>query len=246
MTEVGSAAFGPQQQQEIAHRYMLGLYRVLETIVTKYPDVLFESCAGGGGRFDPGMLYYMPQTWTSDNSDAIARLKIQQGTSLAYPASAMGAHVSAVPNHQVNRFTDLKTRADVAMAGNFGYELDLRTMSEAEKTEIADQVIFYKSIRHLVQFGDLYRLLDAFTSNQVAWMYISADAAEAVVFAYKVLGQAQEPFLNLRLQGLDAQADYQTDDGSVYGGDELMNIGLMLPVLPGDFKSWTVRLQRLG
>lgn len=243
MTEIGSAAFGPQQQKEVAHRYMLGLYRILETIVSRYPDVLFESCSGGGGRFDPGMLYYMPQTWTSDNTDAIARLRIQQGTSLAYPAISMGSHVSAVPNHQVNRITGLKMRGDVAMAGNLGYELDLRHVTSEEQAEMATQINFYKSIRHLVQFGDLYRLLDTFTSNQAAWMYVSAKADEAVVFYYKVLGEAQEPFASLRLQGLDPAADYATDDGRVYGGDELMNIGVPLPVLQGDFQSWTTRLK---
>ena len=244
MTEVGSPAFGPGQQKEIFHRYILGLYRVLETLVTRYPDVLFESCSGGGGRFDPGMLYYMPQTWTSDNTDAVARLKIQQGTSLAYPASAMASHVSAVPNHQVHRVTSLAMRGAVAMAGNFGYELDLRTLTDEEKREMAEQVSIYKSIRPIVQFGDLYRLQDAFTSNQTAWMYVSADASEAVVFYYKVLGQAQESFVNLRLQGLDPEADYLSENGVLFGGDELMSVGLPVPVLDGDFQSWVARLKK--
>lgn len=244
MTEVGSAALGPNQQKEVFHRYILGLYRVLETIVTRYPDVLFESCSGGGGRFDPGMLYYMPQTWTSDNTDAIARLKIQQGTSIAYPASSMGSHVSAVPNHQVNRITSLKMRGDVAMSANLGYELDLRQQSEAERAEMKAQVDYYKSIRHLVQFGNLYRLLDAFASNEASWMYVSDHADEAIAFYYRVLGQAQEKFQNLRLQGLDPQADYVTEDGTVYGGDELMNIGIPIPLLTGDFQSWTIHLKR--
>ena len=133
MTEIGSAALPPERQRETAHRYILGLYRVLETLTTEFPHILFESCSGGGGRFDPGMLYYMPQTWTSDNTDAISRLKIQYGTSIVYPVSTMGAHVSAVPNHQVHRETSLEMRGDVAMSGNFGYELDLTRFTEEEK-----------------------------------------------------------------------------------------------------------------
>jgi len=151
MTEIGSASLPQERQRETAHRYMLGLYRVLETITSTHPHVLFEGCSGGGGRFDPGMLHYMPQTWTSDNSDAVCRLKIQYGTSLVYPVSTMGAHVSAVPNHQVHRITSLGMRGDVAMSGVFGYELDLTEMSESEKTEIREQVLRYKELRHLIQ-----------------------------------------------------------------------------------------------
>ena len=132
------------------HRYMLGLYRVLEEIVSSHPEVLFESCSGGGGRFDAGMLYYMPQTWTSDDTDAVERLYIQYGTSLCYPVSAMGAHVSAVPNHQANRVTSLKMRGDVAMSGNFGYELDLMKFTEEEKEEVKKQVAVYKELREFL------------------------------------------------------------------------------------------------
>ena len=130
MSELGSAGLPPKRQKEMPHRYMLGLYHVMEEIVSKHPDVLFESCSGGGGRFDPGMLYYMPQTWTSDDTDAVERLYIQYGTSLVYPVSAMGCHVSAVPNHQAHRMTSLSMRGDVAMSGNFGYELDLAAFTE--------------------------------------------------------------------------------------------------------------------
>lgn len=245
MTEAGSAALPAGQQREVFHRYILGLYRVLETIVTRYPRVLFESCSGGGGRFDPGMLYYMPQTWTSDNTDAVARLRIQQGTSLAYPAISMGSHVSAVPNHQVHRSTGLAMRGHVAMAGNLGYELDLRQLTAAEKAEMTEQITFYKRIRPIVQFGDLYRLKDAFSGNETAWQYVTEDGLEAVAFYYRVLGHAQDPFVNLRLQGLDPAASYQTDDGLVYGGDELMAFGLPVPVLVGDFQSWAVHLTRV-
>ena len=133
MSEIGSAKLPANRQREVAHRYILGLYKVLEEITTRFPDVLFESCSGGGGRFDPGMLYYMPQTWTSDNTDAIERLKIQFGTSMVYPNASIGCHVSAVPNHQVDRITPIETRGVVAMSGNFGYELDITKLPESEK-----------------------------------------------------------------------------------------------------------------
>ena len=136
MTEIGSTAWPAKKQKEIAHRYMLGLYKILENITSNFPNILFESCSGGGGRFDGGMLYYMPQTWTSDDTDAIERLMIQEGTSLVYPTSSMGSHVSAVPNHQVHRSTPLNTRGVVAMAGSFGYELDVTKMNEEEKEEV--------------------------------------------------------------------------------------------------------------
>ena len=132
MTEIGSAKLPPERQRELPHRYMLGLYRIMEELTTAFPHILFESCSGGGGRFDPGMLYYMPQTWTSDNTDAIERLKIQYGTSLVYPNVSMGCHVSAIPNHQVHRMTPLNTRGVVAMSGNFGYELDITKLSDEE------------------------------------------------------------------------------------------------------------------
>lgn len=175
MTEIGSALLPAERQRETAHRYILGLYDVLERIVSRFPHILFESCSGGGGRFDPGMLYYMPQTWTSDDTDAVERLKIQYGTSMVYPASSMGAHVSAVPNHQVHRITPLETRGHVAMSGNFGYELDLTKLTEAEREDIRKQVSEYKELRMLIQYGDFYRLLSPFEGNETAWMFVSAD-----------------------------------------------------------------------
>lgn len=167
MTEIGSAATPAERQSETAHRYMLGLYELLERLTAKFPHILFESCSGGGGRFDPGMLYYMPQTWTSDDTDAIERLKIQYGTSLVYPVSTMGAHVSAVPNHQVHRMTPLATRGDVAMSGNFGYELDLTRFTDEEKEIVKAQVAVYKEFRMLVQKGDLYRLKSRLTGMKL-------------------------------------------------------------------------------
>lgn len=238
MTEIGSAALPPERQRETAHRYMLGLYRVMEEITSRFPHILFESCSGGGGRFDPGMLYYMPQTWTSDNTDAVSRLKIQYGTSLVYPISAMGAHVSAVPNHQVHRITSLEMRGHVAMSGNFGYELDLTKLSEEEKAIVKQQVAFYKDIRRLVQFGTFYRILSPFEGNETAWMFVAEDKSEAFVAYFRVLAEANAPLSFLRLKGLDPNKDYEiTGSGEVYGGDELMYVGLNVPERRGDFIS---------
>ncbi|MDF2922650.1 MAG: alpha-galactosidase [Paenibacillaceae bacterium] len=238
MTEVGSACLPPERQAETAHRYMLGLYRVMEEITTAFPHVLFESCSGGGGRFDPGILHYMPQTWTSDNTDAVERLKIQYGTSIVYPASAMGSHVSAVPNHQVHRMTPLTMRGDVAMSGNFGYELDLTKFTEEEKEVVKAQVAFYKEIRSLVQQGEMYRLKSPFEGNDTAWMFVSQDRTEALAGYFQVLTEPNGATARLRLQGLDPERNYVLrETGAVYGGDRLMNAGIQLPYLNSDFQS---------
>lgn len=244
MTEIGSLGLLAKRQRETAHRYMLGLYRVLEEITTRFPDVLFESCSGGGGRFDPGMLYYMPQTWTSDDTDAIERLKIQFGTSLIYPSASMGCHVSAVPNHQVHRNTPLETRGVVAMAGNFGYELDITKLTGEEKEVIKDQVKLYKEIRKTVQFGDVFRLLSPFESNGVAWMNISKDKSEIVANYVKQYAEPNKWNKPLKLAGLEEEAKYEIiGEEIILGGDELMNVGLMIPELKGDYasKQWVLR-----
>ena len=244
MSEIGSLGLPPERQRETAHRYMLGLYRILEEITTKFPDILFESCSGGGGRFDPGMLYYMPQTWTSDDTDAIERLKIQFGTSLVYPSASMGCHVSAVPNHQVSRITSIDTRGIVAMAGNFGYELDITKLTEEEKDAIKNQVKLYKEIRETVQFGDTFRLLSPFESNEVAWMSISKDKCEIVVNYVKQYAEANKWNKPLKLTGLEDDAKYTVvDSGMILGGDELMNIGLVIPEFKGDYAAtqWILR-----
>ncbi|SDY30990.1 alpha-galactosidase [Evansella caseinilytica] len=244
MTEVGSAGLPPERQRETAHRYMLGLYRVMEEITAKFPYILFESCSGGGGRFDPGMLYYMPQTWTSDNTDAVSRLKIQYGTSFVYPVSSMGAHVSAVPNHQVERITSLEVRGHVAMSGNFGYELDITKLSEREQEIIAGQVALYKEIREMVQFGFFYRLKSPFTSNDTSWMFVNDDRSEAVLTYVKVLAEPNDPFRKIRLKGLDPRKKYRVIElGKSFYGDELMNIGINIPRLSGDFNSMMWRLR---
>lgn len=235
-TDVGSALLAREQQREIAHRYILGLYHILDVITERFPDILFESCASGGGRFDPGMLYYMPQTWTSDDTDAVERLKIQYGTSLVYPPVTMGSHISASPNHQVGRTTSLTMRGNVAMAGNFGYELDLTKFTEEEKDIVKNQIEFYKSIRNIIQFGDQYRLLSPFEGNETAWIYVTPDQTEAVAFYYRVLSGPHTFLTNLKLDGLNPMFNYRINDSDVVlGGDELMNNGILPEKISGDF-----------
>ncbi|OPA81203.1 alpha-galactosidase [Paenibacillus selenitireducens] len=243
MTEIGSADRPAVQQTETVHRYMLGLYELLERLTSDFPNILFESCSGGGGRFDPGMLYYMPQTWTSDDTDAIERLKIQYGTSMVYPVSTMGAHISAVPNHQVERMTSLTMRGDVAMSGNFGYELDLTRFTEEENEIAKQQISFYKEIRGLVQQGDLYRIKSPFEGNETAWMFVSEDHSEALVFYFNVLAEPNGPLRRLALRGLDADKNYRVDaSGEVFGGDRLMHVGLDVSSVRGDFTSKVFKL----
>lgn len=228
ITECYSAALPADRQGEVFHRYILGVYDLYERLIQEFPDILFESCASGGGRFDAGMLYYAPQCWTSDDSDAVERLKIQYGTSFAYPISSIGAHVSAVPNHQVGRITPISTRADVACFGTFGYELDLNKLSEKEIEQVKEQIIFMKEYRNLLQFGTFYRLKSPFEGNETAWMVVSEDKKDAIVGDYKVLNTSNKPFERLPLKGLDEELCYQIKDiDGVFYGDELMNVGII-------------------
>ncbi|GKU28383.1 alpha-galactosidase [Clostridium folliculivorans] len=246
MTEIGSKLLSADRQRETAHRYILGLYKVMDKLTNEFKEILFEGCSGGGGRFDPGILYYMPQIWTSDDSDAVERLKIQYGTSILYPVSTMGAHVSAVPNHQVGRNTPLKMRGDVAMSGNFGYELDLTKFTEKEKKEVKEQVMQYKELRALIQFGDMFRLVSPFEGkgNETAWMYVSEDKNEAMVAYFRILAEADAPVRKLRLIGLDPDKDYLVSEcEGIFGGDELMYSGITIPFLFGDYQSvvWKIK-----
>ena len=246
MTNLGSDGLPPERQKEMPHRYMLGLYRVMEAIVSSHPDVLFESCSGGGGRFDAGILYYMPQTWTSDDTDAIERLYIQYGTSLVYPVSAMGAHVSAVPNHQSGRVTDLKIRGDVAMSGNFGYELDLMKFSEEEKDIVRKQVETYKELRSFVPSADMYRLKSPFEGNDTAWQFISEDKNNVFAAYFRINSKVNPGITRLRLTALEPDALYELEgEDKAYGGDELINIGIIIDMW-GDFQSRTFRLKRVN
>lgn len=246
LTEIGSELLESNRQKETSHRHILGVYEVMEVLTSKYPNILFESCSGGGGRFDPGILYYMPQAWTSDDTDGVERLKIQYGTSLVYPISSMTAHVSAAPNHQTGRNTSLQFRGDVAMAGNFGYELDITQMEESELDEVRNQVKYYKEIRNLVQYGEQYRILSPFDGNMTAWMNISEDKKEAVLFVYKVLTTPNDGLYNLRLVGLKPEYKYEIDDNKIISGEQLLNYGLSLPhefLYHGDYRSIVYRLK---
>jgi len=238
MTEIYSAAYPAAQQGEISHRYILGLYNLMNRLTTRYPEILFEGCSGGGGRFDAGILYYMPQSWTSDNTDAFARLKIQYGTSLAFPISSMTAHVSAAPNHQTGRSTSLKMRGDVAMAGVFGYELNLTEMTDDEKVTVTEQIKFYKAHRQLLQYGDFTRLKSPYEGNFTAWQFTSEDKNDVMLFRYAGLAEAQPEFTTTQLANLDPEKKYEdVATGDVFGGDELMNIGLYDTLQKGDFTS---------
>lgn len=246
ITDIGSALLPANQQEETSHRYMLGLYDVMERLTTKFPHILFESCSSGGGRFDPGMLYYMPQTWTSDNTDAICRTKIQYGTSLVYPPVTMGCHVSTVPNHQVGRITPLETRGNVAMAGNFGYELDLTKLTDEEKEIVKAQIEEYKQIRELVQFGDLYRIFNPFEGNESAWNIVSKDQEEMVSTYVKVLSLPGTPLRTIKFKGLNPEFKYMNlETEEVFGGDELMNVGLTIPRVKQDFHSMKWKFKRV-
>ena len=227
LTDVFSAAWPADQQGEIFHRYVLGVYNLYERLTNRYPSLLFESCSSGGGRFDPGMLYYAPQAWTSDDSDAIERLKIQYGTSLLYPLSSMGAHVSIVPNHQTNRLTPLKTRGNVAFFGSFGYELDLNQLSPEELAEVREQIAFYKHHRELIHNGTFYRLQSPFKGDrQTAWMLVSQDQHTALLGTFKVLNQVNRSHQRLQLKGLAVDKVYRLE-GRAYTGAELMRVGLV-------------------
>lgn len=229
ITEAYSATLDVDQQGEVFHRYILGVYDLYEQLINKYPEILFESCAGGGARFDPGMLFYAPQTWTSDNTDAVERLKIQYGTSMVYPLSAIGSHISAIPNHQVGRMASIDTRANVAYFGTFGYELDITKLTEGEKVKVKEQVDFFKEKRELIRSGQFYRLLSPFESNETAWMVVSDSKDEAIVGYYKVLARPNEPYNRIKLKGLDPLTLYKIDGKSTtHYGDELMNIGIIL------------------
>lgn len=227
ITEPFSAALPPDRQGELFHRYILGVYRLYERLTSAFPQVLFESCASGGGRFDPGMLYYAPQGWVSDDSDAMERLKIQYGTSYCYPVSSMGAHVSASPNHQVKRVTPLATRGNVACFGAFGYELDLNALTEEEREEVRRQIAFVKQYREVLQFGDFYRLRSPFEGNFTSWMAVSPDRRTALVGWYRLLSEANGPFRRVKLRGLDPDLLYCVEGGGEHYGDELMNLGLV-------------------
>ena len=232
-------------QGNVYYDYVLGLYDFLERLNKNYPDILIEGCSGGGGRFDAGMLYYTPQIWCSDNTDAIDRTKIQYGTSFGYPVSAVGAHVSAVPNHQTGRSVSIDTRGVVAMSGSFGYELDLGKVSEAEKNTIKEQIKTFKKEAELIYNGLYYRLSDPYKDPVAAWEFVSKDGDDVLVnvVCLKMHGNMQP--LYVRFKGLNENVTYKdVKTGKIYPAEALMNIGM--PFMPelGEYQSWQVELKR--
>ena len=239
LTDIGSVEFNGDRQGELAHRYVLGVYELQERLVNDFPDILLENCSGGGARFDPGMLYYSPQIWCSDDTDAIERLSIQEGTELIYPLSTMGAHVSDCPNHTVGRSTPFMTRAHAALAGTFGYELDITKISEEERAMIPEQVSMYHKYNDLVREGDYYRVA-SYRENGLydCWMVVAKDKSEALVTYVQVLGRPNMHSRKIKLLGLYAAADYRLDGtDEVYGGDLLMNAGMLVEDMRGDYMS---------
>lgn len=241
LTEMGSSKLPAFRQREFIHRYNLGLYDLMDRVTTAFPNILFESCSGGGARFDAGMMYYMPQAWVSDNMDPLDRLKNQWSTSYVFPPIMMGAHVCSSPNHLSGRVTPLKTRAAVAMSGAFGYELDITKLSEDEVLEIKEQVEFFKLVRGVVQFGEFYRYLSPYENDAASWGFINVEKSEAFVMYTVTEREANQEIQTLKLYGLDLTADYlviegyeeglkgRNGKGVVLGGDFLMNCGLRVP-----------------
>ena len=245
ISDLYSHALPAERQGELSHRYALGLYSLLERLIQKYPNVLFEGCSGGGGRFDAGMLYYTPQIWCSDNSDAIDRLRIQYGTSFGYPVSAMGAHVSAVPNHQTGRITPLHTRGVVAMSGTFGYELDLLKLTEEEKDEVRSQIGEFRKYAPLIQNGRYYRLTDPFKSEVCAWEIVGNSQEEVLlnVVMEEIHGNMTVNYVQLR--GLDESALYKEQTtGRIYSGAALMHGGMPLPAEFGEYRAYQYHFVR--
>ncbi len=242
-TNPGSMRLPPDRMKEFPHRYMLGLYSILSRLTEAFPEVLFESCSGGGGRFDLGMLSFMPQTWCSDNTDAISRCRIQWGTSYVFPPFSMGAHVSAVPNHQTGRITPINTRINVAMSGCFGFELDLNRLTEEEIAQVRAAVVRIKEVREILLYGEFHRLSSPYEGHDTAWITVSKDHKRAILMLTRDLAQPNANAPMIRLRGLDAQKTYRVlETGEVYRGDELMNSGITPELPKGDAASVSLTL----
>lgn len=239
LCDLGSICLPKEAQGELCHRYVLGLYEMQERLVTEFPELLLENCSGGGARFDPGMLYYSPQIWCSDDTDAIERLRIQEGTGMIYPLSAMGAHVSDCPNHIVGRTTPFETRGNVALAGTFGYELDITKISDEERTQIPGQVELYHKYQELIQTGDYYRITSWSDRNPFdCWETAAKDGTHALVTCVQVLGQPNVHSRNIKLKGLKEESRYRLEGTEeIYTGEELMYCGFLVRDLNGDFMS---------
>ena len=246
LSDIGSLGLEPDRQGELFHRYVLAVYELQNRLVTRFPDLLLENCSGGGARFDPGMLFYSPQIWCSDDTDAVERLKIQEGTALLYPLSTIGAHVSDCPNHAIGRVTPFETRGHVALAGTFGYELDVTRIPQADREQIPEQVAMYHKYSGLVREGDYYRIA-SYAENGCydCWQVTAKDGGETLVTYVQVLGRPNFRSRRVRLQGLDPNAHYRLEGtGQVYSGGALLYGGLPIPALWGDFKSCLFHLLR--
>ena len=230
----------------VTYDYVLGVYDFLEKLTNRYPDILIEGCSGGGGRFDAGMLYYTPQIWCSDNTDAINRTRIQYGTSFFYPVAAMGSHVSAVPNHQTGRVTSMHTRGVAAMSGTFGYELNPALLNAKEKAEIRAQLAQYREYQELIREGDYYRLSNPFQDNFAAWMVVSDDRSKALVSVIRLTAEANPPAAYVTLKGMEEDAFYrEKTTGKVYPGAALMEAGLLLPAAVSEYEAYQIALERV-
>ena len=231
IAEAWSALLAGKRQGEVLHRYMLGLYRVMDQVILTHPDVIFCGCSGGGGRFDPAMLYYQPQIWCSDNTDAISRLKIQYGTSFAYPISSMEAHVSACPNHMTGRTVPLAARGIVAMDGMFGYELDPMRLTEEEKEECRRQIRFYRKYYKVIMDGDYYRLASPYENPCfTAWQHVSGDRKKSLVSIVVTDRECNDAQRFLKLKGLEESGFYRVDGlKGKYSGKLLMSAGIPVP-----------------
>ena len=230
----------------VTYDYVLGVYDFLEKLTNRYPDILIEGCSGGGGRFDAGMLYYTPQIWCSDNTDAINRTRIQYGTSFFYPVAAMGSHVSAVPNHQTGRVTSMHTRGVAAMSGTFGYELNPALLNAKEKAEIRAQLAQYREYQELICEGDYYRLSNPFQDNFAAWMVVSDDRSKALVSVIRLTAEANPPAAYVTLKGMEEDAFYrEKTTGKVYPGAALMEAGILLPAAVSEYEACQIELERV-
>lgn len=232
LTEVFSITLGAENQGEAYHRYVLAVYDILDKLTNRFPNLLIEHCSGGGGRFDTGMLYYSPQIWTSDDTDAAERIKIQFGTSLGFPVTSMGSHVSAVPNHQTLRSSPLETRANVAFCGTFGYELDINKLTCEEKEEIRRQCEFYKQNYELINYGDFYRI-DYEEGKFASWCFVSPDKKDILLFCVQIGAGANDGNRFVRIPGADETLRY-SDGEHTYFGDTLKNLGICLKFSPGE------------
>ena len=230
----------------VTYDYVLGVYDFLEKLTNRYPDILIEGCSVGGGRFDAGMLYYTPQIWCSDNTDAINRTRIQYGTSFFYPVAAMGSHVSAVPNHQTGRVTSMHTRGVAAMSGTFGYELNPALLNAKEKAEIRAQLAQYREYQELIREGDYYRLSNPFQDNFAAWMVVSDDRSKALVSVIRLTAEANPPAAYVTLKGMEEDAFYrEKTTGKVYPGAALMEAGILLPAAVSEYEAYQIELERV-